>query len=301
MGVFRVKKNSNYTVMSNNHFKERKMSLKAKGLLSVMLSLPDNWDYTINGLVAINKENITSIRSALKELQEFGYLEIIKTRKDGRIDWDYNIHEQPIQPIQNKQNNDINNVQLLQQENQRIESLYIESLPIENPLQVNTKQVNTKQVNTNTLKSTPENILVNPKKKTNTFNLKEVEQMKALIFSTFKNIKVQDKLLEYFKQRRPKRLQFNQWQIILNDLVVYCNNDKERLLEIDNSIAGGYMVIIPAWKKTNNKKSNTLGNISRTSKTEDKGKSLNDMSENEKTKWKDENFVKDKEGNFLKY
>jgi len=71
MAVIRVEKTENYTVMSNYHFKEKEMSLKAKGLLSLMLSLPDNWDYTIAGLVTICKENESAIKSALDELKIF--------------------------------------------------------------------------------------------------------------------------------------------------------------------------------------------------------------------------------------
>jgi hypothetical protein len=76
MAIVRIEKTKNYTIMSNYHFREKGMSLKAKGLLSLMLSLPEDWDYSINGLIAICKENGTAVISALKELKEFGYLEI---------------------------------------------------------------------------------------------------------------------------------------------------------------------------------------------------------------------------------
>ena len=78
MAVVRIYKNKNYTVMSNHHLREKKMSLKAKGLLSVMLSLPEDWDYSINGLVSICKESELAVKNALKELKEFGYLEVVK-------------------------------------------------------------------------------------------------------------------------------------------------------------------------------------------------------------------------------
>ena len=101
MAVFKINKTKDYTVMSNNHLKEREMSLKAKGLLSIMLSLPNNWDYSVNGLVAICKENETSINSALKELKEFGYLKVEKLlpnqTKTGRIEYVCNIFEKPQQ------------------------------------------------------------------------------------------------------------------------------------------------------------------------------------------------------------
>lgn len=97
--VLRVVKNKDYVVMSNVHLREREMSLKAKGLLSVILSLPDDWHYSIEGLVSICAEKETSVVSALKELKEFGYLKVDKLMpnqtKSGRIEYVYNIYETP--------------------------------------------------------------------------------------------------------------------------------------------------------------------------------------------------------------
>ena len=70
MSVFKIEKTKDYTVMSNYHLRDRNLSYKAKGLLSFMLSLPEDWDYSLNGLVAISKESRDGIRSILKELQE---------------------------------------------------------------------------------------------------------------------------------------------------------------------------------------------------------------------------------------
>ena len=75
MAVFRVEKNSGYTVMSNNHLRNRNLSLKAKGLLSQMLSLPEDWDYTLQGLARINRESIDAIRQAIRELEQAGEAE----------------------------------------------------------------------------------------------------------------------------------------------------------------------------------------------------------------------------------
>lgn len=72
MAVFKINKTKDYTVMSNRHLKEKEMSLKAKGLLSLMLSLPETWDYSIEGLVAICKENHSAIKSTLNELKNMG-------------------------------------------------------------------------------------------------------------------------------------------------------------------------------------------------------------------------------------
>lgn len=138
MAVFRVNKNKNYTVMSNYHLKDKNMSLKAKGLLSQMFSLPDKWDYSIAGLVAINKEEETSIKNTLKELKEFGYLKITKLMpnetKSGRIEYVYDIYEFP---------------QKQEVEKQGVDFLGVEFLEVENQGQLNTKELNTKKQNTN--------------------------------------------------------------------------------------------------------------------------------------------------------
>lgn len=110
MSIFRVHKSNNFTVMSNTHFKERKMSLKAKGLLSLMLSLPDTWNYSVSGLVALSKDGKDSVMSALAELETFGYLERVRTiNEKGQFSGiEYNIFETPQteNPIADKQNAD---------------------------------------------------------------------------------------------------------------------------------------------------------------------------------------------------
>ena len=96
MPVFRIDKNTNYTVISNYHLRDKRLSYKAKGLLSFMLSLPDDWDYSINGLVSISKESIRAIRNILKELQENNYLVINKIKNEkGQFEYEYLIYEKP--------------------------------------------------------------------------------------------------------------------------------------------------------------------------------------------------------------
>lgn len=98
MTVFRVEKSKNYTVMSNEHLRNKEMSLKAKGLLSQMLSLPDSWDYSLEGLSRINREGIDAIRTAIQELERFGYLERKRVRDSlGRLaGTEYVVHERSI-------------------------------------------------------------------------------------------------------------------------------------------------------------------------------------------------------------
>ena len=97
MAVMRVERNSNYTVMANYHLRDKQLSLKAKGLLSVMLSLPVEWDYTMAGLAFISKEGIDAIRAAIKELEQTGY--IIRSRRRNEAgqlaDTEYTIYELP--------------------------------------------------------------------------------------------------------------------------------------------------------------------------------------------------------------
>ena len=95
--VCRVNKNANYTVMSNYHLRSTNLSLKAIGLLSKVLSLPENWDYSIAGLTSICKEKETAIKAALDELKEWGYLTVTKLMPNqtasGRIEYVYDFYE----------------------------------------------------------------------------------------------------------------------------------------------------------------------------------------------------------------
>ena len=99
MSVIRVNHTEDYTVMSNYHLRDERLTLKAKGLLSQMLSLPPDWDYTVAGLVAINCEKESAINSALDELKKCGYLVVTKKMpnetKSGRFEYEYDIYETP--------------------------------------------------------------------------------------------------------------------------------------------------------------------------------------------------------------
>lgn len=99
MSVFRVHKTKDFTVLSNYHLKDKGLSLQAKGLLSVMLSLPDDWKYSISGLAAISKEGKKAIKSTLDELKEHGYLVVTKHAPkagDRYISYEYDVFERPV-------------------------------------------------------------------------------------------------------------------------------------------------------------------------------------------------------------
>ena len=141
MAVFRVERTRDYTVMCNHHLKDSGLSLKAKGLLSMMLSLPDEWNYSTRGLAAICKEGVDAIGKALKELEQAGYIVRRQLRgADGRIcDTEYTIYEQPRPP----------DTALPDTENPYLDIPDMEQPDTDNPAQLNTKKSNTKKSNTN--------------------------------------------------------------------------------------------------------------------------------------------------------
>jgi len=142
VAVFKVNKNNNYTVISNTHLKERKMTLKAKGLLTLMLSLPPDWDYSIEGLISICVEGERAINSTLNELKEFGYLRIEKLpprKGKNQFEYIYNIYEKPLK----KEERQLKNVE--------VQNVKLQSEAVQNQGQLNTNTLSTKELNTKLL------------------------------------------------------------------------------------------------------------------------------------------------------
>ena len=144
MAVFRVEKTKDYTVMANHHLRNTQLSLKAKGLLSLMLSLPEDWDYTTKGLSCICKDGVDSICSTVKELEDHGYITRTRLRDEmGRLRIiEYTIHEQPIEGKSPKRENPV-------LDNPVLENPRLGEPVLGNPAQLNTKQSSTKILNTN--------------------------------------------------------------------------------------------------------------------------------------------------------
>ena len=146
MSVFRVEKNKGYTVMSNHHLRNHALSLKAKGLLSQMLSLPDDWDYTLQGLAQINKESIDAIREAVRELERAGYIKRSRERDErgclrGTV---YTIYEQPhAEPTPEKPMQALPTL-----DNPILEKPMLDKPTLENPMQLITKGRNKEKQNT---------------------------------------------------------------------------------------------------------------------------------------------------------
>ena len=139
MAVFRVERNKGYTVMSNHHLRNKELSLKAKGLLSQMLSLPEDWDYTLKGLSLINREKIDAIREAIRELERAGYIVRSRERDEkGRLRGaDYVIFEQPQPPTPDLPTLENPTLDNPTQEKPTLEKPTLEKPTLENPTQLN--------------------------------------------------------------------------------------------------------------------------------------------------------------------
>ena len=142
MAVFRIERTRDYTVMSNHHLRNEKLSLKAKGLLSMMLSLPEDWNYTTRGLAKICKEGVDAIGGALRELETAGYIVRHQMRdRQGRIsDTEYVIYEQPQPKNPDTPQPDTDSPDT--------ENPYLEKSDTEMPAELNIEKSNTQKQNT---------------------------------------------------------------------------------------------------------------------------------------------------------
>lgn len=206
MAVIRVNKKTDYTVMSNTHFKEKDMSLKAKGLLSLMLSLPDNWDYSISGLVELSKDGKDSVMNAMSELATFKYLKQTRVvnEKGQFAGYDYDIYEKPYteKPQGEKP----------YAENPNTENPNTGKPNTENPPQLNTNKSNTKELNTKQEKK---------ERKKSSFD--EIIAAYAMKIESPVCDEVLDLLKEWLKVRKAKRA-------AMTDRAVQMNIDKLDML-----------------------------------------------------------------------
>lgn len=154
MAVFRVERSKDYTVMSNHHLRNKELTLKAKGLLSQMLSLPEDWDYTLKGLAAINRESIDAIRTAVLELEQAGYIVRSRVRDERGClrGCDYIVYERPQEkpPKPTWENPTLDNPTLVQP---TLENPMLDSPTQENPTQLNKEIQNKEKPNTDLILS----------------------------------------------------------------------------------------------------------------------------------------------------
>ena len=147
MAVFRIERTRDYTVMSNHHLRNKALSLKSKGLLSMMLSLPDDWNYTTRGLAKICKEGVDAIGGALRELEREGYIVRHQLRDaQGRIsDTEYVIYEQPQPKAPDTPSSD---TAAPDTDSPGTENPYLDKPDTEKPAELNIEQLNTQKPNT---------------------------------------------------------------------------------------------------------------------------------------------------------
>ena len=232
MAIVRVVKNKDYTVMSNTHLKDKRLSLKAIGLLSVVLGLPEDWHYTVNGLVGIVKDGKDSVETAIKELKKNGYLRVEKIYPNGnsnRIQYQYTFFENPqevdFQPL----------------EKQGIEKQGVETQVLENPYtykdtnKQSTNKQNTKELNTNEYKEK------NNKKET----------VNSVIAEYTENKDLQDALHGFVEMRNKARkpLTARAMKLSLNKLNELALDDVTKVAIVNQSIVHSWLIF---YKLQNN-------------------------------------------------
>ena len=214
MAVIRTIKNENYTTMCNTHLRDKNLSLKAKGLLSMMLSLPDKWHYSVKGLEGICKESKNTINSVLNELEDNNYLVRRRRYCNGKIsEWEYIIFE----------NNENHDEELLHLKNEDIENEDIEIQDIENrDVYKITKELNTKELNTNEYKEK---------------NIKK-ESVNSVIAEYTENKDLQDALHGFVEMRNKARkpLTVRAMKLSLNVLDNLAVDDVTKIAIVNQSI-----------------------------------------------------------------
>ena len=263
MAVFRVHKTSNYTTMSNQHLRDADLTLKAKGLMSVMLSLPEDWDYNAKGLATLSLGGEAAVKSALKELEEHKYLKRTAIREKGVIrDWQYDIYENP-ESLENTASEP-------EVEKPLVAKPLVEKQPQINTNILNKEEINKEKINSNSTKveleqptvtqsNTPKRLItvvpatlpIKEKKK----SLYEKCQDKIDDFT--KDEKIKELLTTYLKVRleiKDYPLYANQWTGYINELKRLVESGQDMREVIQQSINRGYRGFFPVKKY--NKQSN---------------------------------------------
>ena len=234
MAVIRVHKTKDYTVMSNNHFKEKEMTYKAKGVLSVMLSLPDDWDYSTEGLAALSSDGRDSVKSALEELEKFGYLKRTQAFDErGRFaGYDYDIYEFPFE--------------IPSTEKPQAETPSTDFPSTEKPQQLNTNISSTNELSTKDKKK---------ERKNNSYDE---------ILSSVEDESLRELYLEYIKMRKLNKSQMTDRALEMlinkvNKLEPYDIERQKKLLE--NAIVGNWKSVYPLKDNNAGNQPKSTGNV----------------------------------------
>jgi len=226
MSVIRVNKTKDYTVMSNCHLRDTNLSLKAKGLLSMMLALPEDWDYSISGLVSICKEKETAVTSALDELKTYGYLKVTKLMpnetENGRFGYCYDVFEKPVESS----------------EKQGVENLGLEIQGVENQGQLNTNKLSTKKSNTKDVKK---------ERKSSSYN--------EILDSMVTDPKLKEALIEFIKMRKlsKKPPTDHALELLIKKLYKLSSNPETQIAIVEQSILNNWQAFYPLKLDDKNK------------------------------------------------
>ena len=206
MAVFRVEKTKDFTIMSNHHLRNTELSLKAKGLLSLMLSLPEDWDYTTKGLAHICKDGVDSITTALKELERHGYLTRQRLRYDnGQLgDIEYTIHEQPVSTENTGLSPKRENPRQVKPEQAKPKQAEPEQ---ENPAQLNTNPLRTKKSKKDKSITYPSIYPAEPEAANRTDEMDRIELIEAYREIIKENIEYDLLVLRYGRERLDEALE----------------------------------------------------------------------------------------------
>lgn len=249
MAVFRTIKNKNYTCMSNYHLRDKNLSLKAKGLLSIILSLPEDWNYSAKGLETLSTDGNTTVRNTLKELEENHYLIRKRIYKDGKIsDWEYIIFESKEQYEDYINTNDLQVVENQQQE------IFIQ----ENNNNKILKQSNTKKVNKE-IKNNTKVLLAENSAESNTFlksssSLPRKQNKYSKCVSLIHDFTVNEKLIavlvDYLNMllEADKSMYTNQFKGKLNKLKRLTDDERDMIVIVEQSIQFGWKSFYPLNK-----------------------------------------------------
>jgi len=214
MPVIRVNKTKDYTVMANYHFRDKNLSLKAKGLLSMMLSLPNGWGYSVEGLAKLSSDGRASVMAALKELEKFHYLKRSQARdSSGKLaEAIYDIFEQPWS------------------EKPTTVKPTTEKPTAENRTLLNTNRLNTKVLNTNN------------KKVSKSQSARPVENFDSIIESATESSELREALIEFVKFRKliKKPMTNKALELIISKLNKIATTDRERVEILNQSIERGW-------------------------------------------------------------
>lgn len=249
-----IRKKNNFTIIDNGIFKDNSLSAKAKGILTTMLSLPADWNYSITGLTTLFNDSETSIRTGLQELEKAGYLKRERLYENGKIvRWKYTLYE-------------VKQVENLDVENQQVENLQVENLQLEDRAQLNTNKLSTKELSKKEIKTNSKELVEQSSLSNGSDNFlgsintkpkKENRYSKCLsmIYDYTDDIELQNLLKRYlslrFEMIKDKEMYTNQWKGLLNKLNSLTDDIIVMRDIVSQSIEKGYASFYPLAKNYN--------------------------------------------------